>query len=817
MAVAPSNQRIWQKKLARQARLRFVGSLCAGLPDVVVQLQVQVGQMLAKPEDDSVHLHLALTAAAKDFENRQAWLDAANRRLRQSLLTGDEAAARATVPVTSFELVTDEAMEGKIIASRLTAQMMEMLGSSFDSVRRVTQFLEGQDLLATDVLRPETWCLRLIEAWEDAKWERGTLVLVRDCLLEQLGQLGSKAYEGIERFYEENNAATEEDLRSNRIKRSEGDASPASHTSHSSGGTAAGAMGASAGSGAAGLQAAPVGNLGAGWGAMGAAKQKASGVLAQLRGFLGGIAGHVVGGGAAGGEGAAGGAGFAGGAMGAVGAIGGGFVGAGGVAAAGPAGAAGGAGAPVVAGQISPALQQALVGQPTVIQSAWFHTAAAEYGNDPGRIVAPVALAVRQQSSALKQVATSDEEKAIIEIIALMFQSILNEDRIPAGIRIWFARLQVPVLRVALAEPAFFNDTEHPARQLIDRMGACVLGFEAAALSGTALEAEVKRVVQVIEQYPETGSRVFQLVLKEFQKFLEKNLTEQAPKAQELVSLAQQVEQKETLAIQYTIQLRDMLLDMPVDSDIREFLFKQWSDVLAMSAIRFGAEHENTQKFKKAALDLVWSASAKPSKEERAKVIRQLPLLQTVLRQGLTLSNVVGERQDEMVKELMDIVAGAFLAKTNEIPPERIQAMAERLAHLEDALDEVVSPEYPLSAENIELMLGIDTSAVNVIADNDVEVKPEVLEWAKNLAIGNWFLLDHNGNPLQVQYVWHSQHKQLHLFAALSGQYFLFQLRRMGNYLQVGLLAPRDVEGITARAARDALAKIEANPERLLQ
>ena len=499
---------------------------------------------------------------------------------------------------------------------------------------------------------------------------------------------------------------------------------------------------------------------------------------------------------------------------------GGGFVSAGGggvAAAGGPGSAAARAGAPAAAGQISPALQQALVGQPTIIQSAWFHTVPADYGNDPARIVAPVALAVRQQSSALKQVATSDEEKAIIEIIALMFQSILNEDRIPAGIRIWFARLQVPVLRVALAEPAFFNDTEHPARQLIDRMGACVLGFEAAALSGTALEAEVKRVVQVIEQYPETGSRVFQLVLKEFQKFLEKNLTEQAPKAQELVSLAQQVEQKETLAIQYTIQLRDMLLDMPVDSDIREFLFKHWSDVLAMSAIRFGAEHENTKKFKKAALDLVWSASAKPSKEERAKVIRQLPLLQTVLRQGLTLSNVVGENQDEMVKELMDIVAGAFLAKTNEIPPERIQAMAERLAHLEDALDEVVSPEYPLSAESIELMLGIDTSAVNVIADNDVEVKPEVLEWAKNLAIGNWFLLDHNGNPLQVQYVWHSQHKQLHLFAALSGQYFLFQLRRMGNYLQVGLLAPRDVEGITARAARDALAKIEANPERLLQ
>ena len=56
-----------------------------------------------------------------------------------------------------------------------------------------------------------------------------------------------------------------------------------------------------------------------------------------------------------------------------------------------------------------------------------------------------------------------------------MFQSILQEDRIPPGIRVWFARLQMPVLRVALAEPDFFGTLNHPARQLIDRMGSCVM------------------------------------------------------------------------------------------------------------------------------------------------------------------------------------------------------------------------------------------------------------------------------------------------------------------------------------------------------
>ena len=46
----------------------------------------------------------------------------------------------------------------------------------------------------------------------------------------------------------------------------------------------------------------------------------------------------------------------------------------------------------------------------------------------------------------------------------------------------------------------------------------------------------------------------------------------------------------------------------------------------------------------------------------------------------------------------------------------------------------------------------------------------------------------------------------------LAGQ----QLRRLGAYLQSGLLVARDDEGLTTRATRDALAKLDANPERLL-
>ncbi len=430
--------------------------------------------------------------------------------------------------------------------------------------------------------------------------------------------------------------------------------------------------------------------------------------------------------------------------------------------------------------------------------------------------VEQAATALRQRTGELKKKAATSGEKATIEIVALMFQSILAEERIPPAVRVWFARLQMPVLRVALSEPEFFGTLQHPARQLIDRMGSCVMGFDASGTSGSALEAEIKRVVQVIEQYPETGRRVFQLVYDEFQRFLSKFLTENGA-TQRLVSVAQQVEQKETMSVQYTIEMRNMLQDIPVRDEIREFLFKVWADVLAVAAVKNGPQHEDTIALKKSASDLVWAASAKPNRNDRARVIQDLPNLLLRLRQGMTLMGIQGSAQESHIKIIGDTLADAFLSKTEAIPQARIEAMAKRLANLEDFVSDDQTGDLPLDAESIELMLGIDASAIEVVADGGSSPSAGMLAWAQELQPGTWFTLDHNGKTNQVQYAWCSELKQLHLFASTDGRSFLVQVRRLAAYLQAGLLVPAEEEALTVRATRDALAKLDANPERLLQ
>lgn len=765
-----------QIQLGWQARLRWVHGLCQGLPAV----SRQIDDALSKPAQAGLtqkQMQDQREAWEGFQQHKAAWLQESLKELQQAARQQATTAAKAAVPgPLTFELLSDDVVENKLQASRLALTMVDATQPGFDAMRMRIQALEGREMSANDIFRVDAVCLLLVEQWTQCGMERKHLLRVADVLQTALSALMASEYAVLHKMLDAKGVASAQDAPL-KVRRTEG--APATGSmrldTHSGMSVTGGHYGQMSMMGS--VMSAPTGMPMNAFGLnmLTRARHRAQEAVGQLRRLLSqpaiGIQGLLPG---------------------------------------------------MPTGPVAPAsaaLEQALREQQVSAMSQYQYVATQGLGSPMD--YSPVAIdqlvgMVRERSAQWKQKASSSSEKATIEVVALMFQSILSEDRIPPSVRVWFARLQVPVLRVALAEPEFFSNLSHPARKLIDRMGSCVMGFDVSSINGNALEVEIRRVVQVIEQYPETGQKVFVLVLKEFEDFLAKHLSQQSQSTAKIVSVAQQVEQKETLAVQYTIELRKMLTDIPVREEIREFLFKSWADVLAMATVRYGAKDPRAMRFKQAASELVWSASAKPSRQERSRVIQGLPVLLQTLREGLELVSVIGDSQSAQIKKLTDTLAEAFVSKTAAIPVERIEAMAKRLAELEKFIsDDGRMDDMSLSPENIEMILGVDIADLHVVANTDAPVEPAMLEWAQSLEAGRWFTLDHNGSRTQVQYVWRSRRRQLHLFAALDGQCYLLQLQRMSAYLQSGLLAVHDEEALTVRATRDAIQKIQANPERL--
>jgi len=253
---------------------------------------------------------------------------------------------------------------------------------------------------------------------------------------------------------------------------------------------------------------------------------------------------------------------------------------------------------------------------------------------------------------------------------------------------------------------------------------------------------------------------------------------------------------------------------MPVQEGVREFLFHVWADVLAMTAVKQGLQSDETKAMKRAATDLIWSASAKTSREERAEVIRRLPPLLKTLRDGMEDAGVPQDKQDEHVQRLNNSLAAAFTAKTASISNDRLEELMARLETLEELLPEALGVDLD---EGLVLDLSGHASAdLEVVGEGGSMPTPAMLAWARELQVGSWYMLDYRNRNEQVQLAWQGLRKQLTLFVSPQGRGILFQKHRLAAFLQAGLLVPAQDEALTVRATRSALAKLDVDPERLL-
>ena len=776
--------------LARQARERFAKQLAEGLPAVVTVVNERFEALL--DEAGSPNQIQDRRDARTLWKQHQAlWLTASAKSLEAAIYPKFSPSGH-WVP-GQFELVADGDIDDQIMASRLAIRVLDDAAAELNELRLRIQHLEQRtELERSDLLLPEVATRVLVDQWVESGMPRQGWSMVQDAAAPVIARAMLAAYQAANRFLVDSGVLRTVQLQS-LVKRSTGNTQPgalmpASGYSGSGYGPASQRSGADSlssartGMGHAAPPSADMGGVPSRRADVDAetrllthatplarARMRAQGVMGRLRRLLGDKAGF----------------------------------------------------------DFADQPTQVSAGS-TELQSAMrrYHSGAGQAQSDSLNLydgmthamdeihVQKAVDVVRESTTDLKQAAKTPVEKATVEMVALMFLSILSEERILPSVRVWFARLQMPVLRLALAEPTFFGALHHPAHKLIDRMGSCVLGFESSA-SPQALESEIKRVVQVIEQYPETGRRVFELMGDEFERFLATFLTGKE-RTRKVVGVAQQVEQKETLVIQYTIELRKWLTDLPVSEALRDFIYKVWVEVLAVSAVKFGPKDTQTVQHKQAAHDLLWAASAKPSRAERARVIEQLPALLQQLRDGMALLGLEPQEQHNHIELVRHHLTEAFMSRGPAIAPERLDELAQRLADLEDILPDGDLVELSLDPDSVALLLGDDMGDFEFVERGGSIPTEAMMDWANELPVGDWFELDHSGQVAQVQLAWRSQRGQLLLFVDLKQRCLLFPVQRVGAYLQAGLLLPAEDEALTVRATREALAKLDANPERLL-
>ncbi len=205
------------RRLAQQARQRFVDSLCDGLPALDKKLYEFLTDLMAQTATQR-DMQLRRDAWMNYQAHRKAWVEDVARAWREGLLP--QQSASATMPLDGgLELVDDNAVENRLLASRMALTVTEHVGAAYEVARQRTQHLDGREISSRDILRPETLCQRLVEAWLDAGLKRDDLQLVLDpAAAPALGELALAQYQALLKLYDEQGVVTAEELRT-RVRR----------------------------------------------------------------------------------------------------------------------------------------------------------------------------------------------------------------------------------------------------------------------------------------------------------------------------------------------------------------------------------------------------------------------------------------------------------------------------------------------------------------------------------------------------------------------------------------------------------------------
>lgn len=416
-------------------------------------------------------------------------------------------------------------------------------------------------------------------------------------------------------------------------------------------------------------------------------------------------------------------------------------------------------------------------------------------------------LATLREQFALDQASVA--ERMTVEVVAMLFDIILDDEQIPAPLRTEISRLQIPVLKAALLESALLHDETHPARRLLNRMSSAALGTDPDSEDGRALGSRIEHCARHVLAHFETDSTVFSDALLDFEAFLGDRLRREDDGTERAIEAVEAAERYSVLLTNTGRALCDALLPLNLDKIVSDFIIAVWPHVLVRAAWQDRLDGGNLLGQYVAVLpELVWSMQDKADAQERSALIRLLPGLVRRLRSGFDLIQLTEEDSQPLLDHLvtshtrvlragsggsgpdLDTLRQAFAGVAvhwdrapwglSELPQVREEVVEEALTRLGAAADLRLAALAPAAAADREFL-------------------------AQTYLLGTRVALREETTPRTAQLVWASTHRSLYLFRREDARLVLYSASSLLEALKNETVAPLEYAPVFERAVESLL------------
>ncbi len=279
---------------------------------------------------------------------------------------------------------------------------------------------------------------------------------------------------------------------------------------------------------------------------------------------------------------------------------------------------------------------------------------------------------------------------AVVDVVAGMFDYVVDEERIPDAARPLLWRLQQPAVALALMDDGYLGEEPRSLRRLIENIGAVATVYGDELVAGGELARRLETTVRAVEvvttalqtrstvistqadkEYSRAARNIEQLIERVMR---ERKVLEAAPAGRNRRDYArrpgQDHEQEVTARIRKLLEQR--LAETDVPETAREFLLDVWLRHLRTAAMRDGEQSTEFRLALGVVDELLWSLGNRPQRVSKSELARKIPSLLRMLTKG---TREIGAREEEH-KAFFDEL---FLIHLRKMHPQPVSGGASRV------------------------------------------------------------------------------------------------------------------------------------------
>ncbi|MCW8918432.1 MAG: DUF1631 family protein [Gammaproteobacteria bacterium] len=317
----------------------------------------------------------------------------------------------------------------------------------------------------------------------------------------------------------------------------------------------------------------------------------------------------------------------------------------------------------------------------------------------------------------------SEEDRDTVTYVGGLFSSMHQDRHLPQVVRPWLERMEVPLLKAGILDPALLDDAEHPARLVVNRLEQVGRHVESdTSEKRETIRQQVEALLDAIQQRVDEDPQVFAEVASRLDEIRDGYSASYRKNVERIIAGCEQESALNRVRDEILHALNELLGKREVPKVILALLESGFKNLLFRTHVKSGAESEAYKSYL-GFIDLLTARLARRPPVKAKRLADDATLLQWLPRMLASASRDEG-RNTALFAEIKGYIEGQARP-----PMQYVPALTVKSTHQ----DEMHSKPDPLDTDAWQLMLddarGIDDGTAFLYADEEQGEREVTLVW----------------------------------------------------------------------------------------